>query len=196
MAGECIAVVGRSGAGKSTFLTILGLLDQPDAGMVSFLGEDVSGIPPAALARRRRGRIGYLFQDAGLIARMRVLDTVCLPMRYAGRAADDRKAAAYKALDAVELSEKANRRVEELSGGERQRVGLARALALGPQLLVCDEPSAALDEQTTGVIGRLLSDHANRGGCVILATHDPLLMPIADRMIRFTNGAAIEEAKP
>jgi putative ABC transport system ATP-binding protein len=188
--GEFVSVVGRSGSGKTTLLAIMGLLDRPDAGAVLLDGEDLQHLSASRLAGRRRRNIGYLFQDAGLVSRMRVFDSVCMPLRYAGLKRSSVDAQARAALEAVDLGAMATRRVEALSGGERQRVGLARALASRPRLLVCDEPSAALDETTTRVVGRLLRAYADEGGAVVVATHDPLLMPLADKTVRFDRGCA------
>ena len=170
--------------------TIMGLLDRPDAGAVLLDGEDLQHLSASRLAGRRRCNIGYLFQDAGLVSRMRVFDSVCMPLRYAGLKRSSVDAQARAALEAVDLGAMATRRVEALSGGERQRVGLARALASWPRLLVCDEPSAALDETTTSMVGRLLRAYADEGGAVVVATHDPLLMPLADKTVRFDRGSA------
>lgn len=189
-AGEFVSVVGRSGSGKTTLLAIMGLLDRPDAGAVLLDGEDLQHLSASRLAGRRRCNIGYLFQDAGLVSRMRVFDSVCMPLRYAGLKRSSVDAQARAALEAVDLGAMATRRVEALSGGERQRVGLARALASRPRLLVCDEPSAALDETTTSLVGRLLRAYADEGGAVVVATHDPLLMPLADKTVRFDRGSA------
>ena len=189
-AGEFVSVVGRSGSGKTTLLAIMGLLDRPDAGAVLLDGEDLQHLSASRLAGRRRCNIGYLFQDAGLVSRMRVFDSVCMPLRYAGLKRSSVDAQARAALEAVDLGAMATRRVEALSGGERQRVGLARALASRPRLLVCDEPSAALDETTTSMVGRLLRAYADEGGAVVVATHDPLLMPLADKTVRFDRGSA------
>lgn len=192
-AGDMVAVVGRSGSGKTTLLTLLGLLDRPSAGRILLEGRDVSGLSPGRLARLRRGRIGYLFQDGGLIERMRVLDTVLLPMRYGRIASETRKTRAMAALDAVGLADKAARRVEELSGGERQRAGLARALAPEPALLICDEPTAALDKNTSELVATRLRAHADAGGCVIVATHDPLILPHAHRVVAFEAGRVVPD---
>lgn len=187
-AGELLAIVGHSGSGKTTLLSIMGLLDRPDAGTLRMFGHDVSRWGWGRLARLRRGRIGFLFQDAGLVERMPVIENVILPMRYARTPASRRQVNARKALERVGLGDKARRLVGTLSGGERQRVGLARALAMQPRLLVCDEPSASLDKATTGLVAELLSEQAQAGAGVVLATHDPLLLPMADRVLHMERG--------
>lgn len=192
-AGELLAIMGHSGSGKTTLLSIIGLLDRPDGGRLEMFGQDVSRWSWGRLAKLRRGRIGFLFQDAGLIERMPVIENVMLPMRYAGIPAGRRLEHARDALERVGLGGKARRLVGTLSGGERQRAGLARALAMQPRLLVCDEPSASLDKGTTGLVAELLREHASAGAAVVLATHDPLLLPIADRVIHMERGCIVAQ---
>ncbi|MGP1276461.1 MAG: ABC transporter ATP-binding protein, partial [Caulobacterales bacterium] len=186
--GEVLVLMGHSGSGKTTLLSIIGLLDRPDSGRLHLFGEDVSRRGWGRLAKLRRGRIGFLFQDAGLIERMPVIENVILPMRYAGVRSARRTSLAREALDRVGLGDKARRLVGTLSGGERQRVGLARTLAMQPRLLVCDEPSASLDKGTTGLVAELIRERADAGAAVVLATHDPLLLPIADRVLHMERG--------
>lgn len=193
-AGEIAGVVGRSGSGKTTLLALIGLLDRPSAGRLVIDGRDVSGLGPGALARWRRGRIGFLFQDAGLIERMGVLHTVMMPMGYAGVGGRARRARALAALERLDMADMARRRVGELSGGERQRVGLARALALQPRILICDEPTAALDRATSGLVAEVLAEQAGAGACVIVATHDPLLSPVLTRTIALEAGRVSDQA--
>ncbi|AZU03548.1 ABC-type transport systems ATPase component [Glycocaulis alkaliphilus] len=187
-AGELLALVGHSGSGKTTLLSIMGLLDRPDGGTLEMFGRDVSRWGWGRLAKLRRGRIGFLFQDAGLIERMPVIENVMLPMRYARVPGARRSQNARNALERVGLGDKVNRLVGTLSGGERQRVGLARALAMQPRFLVCDEPSASLDKVTTGLVAELLREQAQAGAAVVLATHDPLLLPIAGRVLHMERG--------
>lgn len=191
-AGEVLVLMGHSGSGKTTLLSIMGLLDRPDSGRLDMFGKDTARWGWGRLARWRRGRIGFLFQDAGLIERMPVIENVILPMRYAGVPASRRLAQARSALERVGLGDKARRMVGTLSGGERQRVGLARALATEPRLLVCDEPSASLDKGTTGLVAELIRERADAGAAVVLATHDPLLLPIADRVLHMERGRFVE----
>ncbi|MEQ8434844.1 MAG: ATP-binding cassette domain-containing protein [Oceanicaulis sp.] len=193
-AGEIVGVIGRSGSGKTTLLTLIGLLDQPSSGTLSVCGFDVAGARPRNLARVRRGRIGFLFQDAGLIERMKVLEAVMLPLRYAGVTAAAARSRAVEALASVQLDDKGARRVSALSGGERQRVGLARALAQHAELVICDEPTAALDKITARVVAARLRAEADRGACVIAATHDPLLMDAVDRVVAFDAGRTTDPA--
>lgn len=190
--GEVVGVIGRSGWGKTTLLSLVGLLDRPSGGALSVCGFDVARSNEGRLARIRRGRVGFLFQDAGLIERMAVLDAVTLPLPYAGVAAREARDRALSALDSVEIADKASRRVSALSGGERQRVGLARALAQQAELVICDEPTAALDMITARVVVARLRAEADRGACVIAATHDPLLMEAVNRVVAFDRGRAVD----
>lgn len=192
-AGEVLVLMGHSGSGKTTLLSIMGLLDRPDGGRLDMFGKDTARWGWGRLARWRRGRIGFLFQDAGLIERMPVIENVILPMRYARIPSARRLAHARSALERVGLGDKARRIVGTLSGGERQRVGLARALAMQPRLLVCDEPSASLDKGTTGLVAELIRERADAGAAVVLATHDPLLLPIADRVLHMERGRFVKE---
>lgn len=187
-AGEVLVLMGHSGSGKTTLLSIMGLLDRPDDGRLEMFGRDTARWGWGRLAKLRRGRIGFLFQDAGLIERMPVIENVMLPMRYARVPGARRGQNARNALERVGLGDKVNRLVGTLSGGERQRVGLARALAMQPRLLVCDEPSASLDKVTTGLVAELLREQAQAGAAVVLATHDPLLLPIAGRVLHMERG--------
>ncbi len=197
-AGQCVGLYGRSGSGKTTLLTLMGMLDRPDAGTLKVLGKCAVGSSLHELSRWRRGQIGYLFQDAGLIPRARVLDSVTLPMRYAGVGQTQMVSRALSALEEVGLADKLKRRVGELSGGERQRVGLARALALNPPVLICDEPTAPLDEDTSLSVARTLRSFANRGGSVVVATHDNILRDILDMEVRLERGEVqyIRELSP
>ena len=194
--GEVAGVVGRSGSGKSTLLMLIGLLDQPTAGRIVLEGREVTGVPARRLAKLRRGRIGFLFQDGGLIERMSVFDCVAMPLRYARAPRGEVAERVRSALEAVQLGALAGRLTSELSGGERQRAGLARALALQPRLLICDEPTAALDAATSRLVADRLRTAARRGAAVVVATHDPIMMEACDRKIALANGQGAPAPEP
>ena len=191
-AGEILCLVGRTGSGKTTLLSLLGLLDRATEGSLVIKGTETSGMNTGALSRYRRGRIGFLFQDAGLINRMTALDSVMLPLRYLKVSRTERRNRAVVALSSLGLEAKLGIRVENLSGGERQRVGFARALAQRPSILICDEPTASLDGTTTQIIADQLVEQSRLGVCVILATHDPQLAPIADRTLLIERGRIVD----
>lgn len=183
-----IVVRGPSGCGKSTLLNLVGALDQPTGGSLVVAGAELSGLHPDAAARFRRENLGFLFQDAGLIEPMTVYDNVVLPLVYRDVAVTARLTAVLTSLDRVGLADRAESQVSELSGGERLRVGLARALVSNPPLLICDEPTAALDEENSRVISAFLSARAADGQAVICSSHDPLLIARADVVVSLRHG--------
>ncbi|MBI1264344.1 MAG: ATP-binding cassette domain-containing protein [Alphaproteobacteria bacterium] len=189
--GEVCALRGRSGSGKTTLLNLLGLLDRPTSGRIVFLGKDTSGYSDRRLALTRRGALGYVLQDAGLIENMTAVDNVCLPGFYAGLSARRAREIALRALGDVGLADKAERRVGALSGGERMRVGLARALSLEPQLIIADEPTASLDAETAHAVIDRLARAAAGGACVIAASHDPIVLERATRTVALAHGRVV-----
>lgn len=193
--GEFAVLRGRSGSGKTTLLNLLGLLDRPTFGQVRFDGRDVTGASDRELALLRRGTLGYVLQDSGVIERMTVLDNVRLPGLYMGLGARKAGRLALEALADVELADKAARRVGALSGGERMRVGLARAVCLSPALIICDEPTASLDADTSRIVISRLERAAAHGACVIAASHDPMVFEKAVRSISLQAGRVVAEAR-
>lgn len=195
-AGELVVLRGPSGCGKSTLLNLIGLLDSPSEGCLVVQGADLTRLDGAGSARFRQQHVGFLFQDAGLIEPMRVAENVTLPLIYRSTPVKDRPALVAAVLSQVGLEHRAHSSVSELSGGERQRVGLARALVSAPGLLLCDEPTAALDEANSLTICRLLKDQAAGGRSVICSSHDPVLIEQADRLISLRHGRLDLEAFP
>lgn len=189
--GELVLVTGPSGSGKSTLLSIVGLLEPFTSGTLSFGGIDVSRASEAQRARQRRGRIGFLFQDAGLIERKPIVDNTALPLMYRGVPSRERTIRATAALEAVGLGDRIHHTPGQLSGGERQRAGLARALVADPDLLICDEPTAALDADTAADIARRIVAARERGAAIILATHDRDLHALADRIYELKCGKIV-----
>lgn len=187
--GRCFtALTGPSGCGKSTLLSLVGLLDNPTSGTLHIDDLAIGAGTPRARARFRQTRIGFLFQDAGLIAAMTALDNVMLPLRYAGVGRAEARRRAVQELARLEVDHLAGRRAEQLSGGERQRVAFARAMVKRPDLLVCDEPTASLDEHNSRLVAGALCAYANGGALVLCATHDPLVIERADRRIAMAHG--------
>jgi putative ABC transport system ATP-binding protein len=192
-AGEFVAVMGASGSGKSTLMNILGCLDRPTAGTYRLAGEEVQGLPPDALAAIRNRRIGFVFQQFNLLPRTSALENVELPMVYAGVKPAERHARAQQALARVGLGERAQHTPAALSGGQQQRVAIARALVNAPQLILADEPTGALDSQTSEDIMALLAQLNAQGITVILVTHEADIAAWARRRIVFRDGRIVED---
>lgn len=195
--GQLVALRGRSGSGKTTFLSLVGALDRPTRGSVSVEGLAVSELPESQLIGFRRRRVGFIFQAFGLIPILSAAENVEVPLRLVraeSRARDER---VEELLDLVGLAGRAKHRPHELSGGEQQRVAIARALANRPSLLLADEPTGQLDSQTGRGIMALLHDVArSQGATVIVATHDPMLIDIADRIVELGDGRVVGDTDP
>ena len=187
--GEVVAIRGQSGTGKSTLLHCLGLLDRPDGGSIRIDGDEVTGRPPAATARLRAGRIGFVFQAFHLLPEFDTGENVLMSARAADlplAAAADR---ARELLTRVGLGGRLKSDVRTLSGGERQRVALCRALLTRPALLLADEPTGNLDPATAAVVlDQLLSLAREDGSAVVLVTHDPAVAARADRRLDLRDG--------
>ena len=184
--GELVAVVGPSGSGKSSLLAVAGALTAPTSGRVSVAGVDLAALDRRRLTRLRRDHIGFVFQSANLIPALTALDQVRLPLTFAdtGRPRDP-----ASLLDEVGMSHRANKRPHQLSGGERQRVGIARALVTNPQLLLVDEPTAALDRQRSQeIVGLLARETHTRGVATVMVTHDHAVLHHCDRVLEMTDG--------
>jgi putative ABC transport system ATP-binding protein len=192
--GEFVAVMGASGSGKSTLMNILGCLDLPTSGHYRLAGESVEGMQPDQLASVRNRRIGFVFQQFNLLPRTSALENVELPMVYSGVKAAERRARAQDALRTVGLGERMHHTPAELSGGQQQRVAIARALVNHPQLILADEPTGALDSQTSEDIMRLLNQLNQHGMTVVLVTHEHDIAEWARRRIVFKDGHVIEDA--
>lgn len=182
--GEFVVVVGSSGAGKTTVLNILGGMDTATKGSVWVDGQDIAAYNARQLTGYRRDDIGFVFQFYNLVPNLTALENVELAMQICKNPLDARDV-----LNEVGLGERLNNFPAQLSGGEQQRVSIARALAKNPKLLLCDEPTGALDYQTGKSILKLLQDMCHeRGMTVIMITHNSALAPMADRMIKIKNG--------
>ncbi|MGB7579379.1 MAG: ABC transporter ATP-binding protein, partial [Pseudolabrys sp.] len=185
--GETIGLVGPSGSGKSTLLMVMAGLERADRGSVTIAGEDLSALDEDALARFRGRHIGIVFQSFHLIPTMTAMENVAVPLELSGIA--DANARAREELAAVGLSERLNHYPAELSGGEQQRVALARALVPNPKILVADEPTGNLDEDTgKQVIDLLFAGHEKRGTTLVLVTHDSALAARCARVVRLRSG--------
>ena len=182
--GEFVVIAGPSGAGKTTVLNIIGGMDTCDGGRMVVDGETVSAYDPRRLTQYRRYDIGFVFQFYNLVHNLTALENVELASQICDEPLDPQTI-----LDEVGLSERKNNFPAQLSGGEQQRVAIARALAKNPKLMLCDEPTGALDYVTGKQILKLLQDTCrNRGMTVIVITHNLAIAPIADRVIRMKSG--------
>lgn len=182
--GEFAVVAGPSGAGKTTVLNILGGMDTCDGGTVIVDGEDISGYRSRKLTAYRRNDIGFVFQFYNLVQNLTALENVELAAQICKEPLD-----AAKVLEEVGLKDRMSNFPAQLSGGEQQRVAIARALAKNPKLLLCDEPTGALDYLTGKAILKLLQDTCReKGMTVVVITHNTAITPMADRVIQIKNG--------
>lgn len=186
--GELVVVVGPSGAGKTTLLNMLGGMDGCSSGTIMLDGREISAFNSKELTYYRRYDIGFVFQFYNLVPNLTALENVELAAQVCPDALDARES-----LEKVGLAERLDNFPAQLSGGEQQRVSIARAIAKNPKLLLCDEPTGALDYQTGKQILQLLQDTCRKDGItVIIITHNSALAPMADRLIRFKSGKVTE----
>lgn len=187
--GEVVSIVGASGAGKTTLLQIIGTLSRPDGGRVEIDGRDVSALGDRALSQFRNERIGFVFQFHHLLAEFTAFENVCIPGLIGRRPRADVERRAAELLDMMGLAARRDHKPGQLSGGEQQRVAIARALAKNPKLLLCDEPTGALDYQTGKSILSLLHGACREMGMtVVVITHNQAITQMADRIISVKNG--------
>jgi putative ABC transport system ATP-binding protein len=185
--GESVAIVGPSGSGKSSLISVAAGLERATSGIVTLLGQNITKQNEDELARLRRGRVSLVFQSFHLLPTMTALDNVRVPLEISKFS--DAKACAEDALEAVGLADRMRHYPGQLSGGERQRVAVARALACDPELVFADEPTGNLDSDTgKGVADSLFAIAQDRGATLILVTHDSELAKRADRVLTMRNG--------
>jgi ABC-type lipoprotein export system ATPase subunit len=185
--GEVVAILGRSGTGKSTLLHLIGGLDRPDAGTITVAGEPVTGVGERALSRLRRQRIGFVFQFFHLMPELSGEANVLLAGRVRG-ARPDAASRGQALIDQLGLREVAGSLPHQLSGGEQQRFAIARALVNDPDVLLADEPTGNLDVRAGAEVLRLLRAGAEEGRAVIMVTHETAAADIADRVLTLHNG--------
>ena len=191
-AGEYVAITGPSGCGKSTLLHLVGCVDTPSSGSLLFDRRDTSQLSEAERGRLRLTRIGFVFQRFFLLPMLSAAENVELPQAEAGVAASERRARTRELLDYVGLADRADHLPSQLSGGEMQRVAIARALANRPALLVADEPTGELDDETGEHVAALF-DRVNAGGtAVLVVTHNPALAARASRRLAMKSGRLVE----
>ncbi len=191
-AGERVAVVGTSGAGKTTLMHLLGGLDRPSGGDVLFEGRDIYALRGKALDQFRNRTIGFVFQFHQLLPEFTALENVMMPLMIGGRKPRQAADAAAEVLEEVGLQERLSHKPGALSGGEQQRVAIARALICQPRLLLADEPTGNLDSRTSDEIMALLNQiHATRGLTMVIVTHNHALAGSLDRVLHIEDGSLV-----
>lgn len=190
--GEFVAVLGPSGSGKSTLMNIIGCLDTPTSGSYALHGRDVSRLDEEELAQVRSREIGFIFQSFQLLPRQNAMENVELPLIYSGLPARERLPRAQQMLERVGLADKLYHYPNQLSGGQQQRVAIARALANNPTILLADEPTGALDQQTGRQVMALFHDLNEEGHTIIMITHDIGIARHARRIVRILDGELTE----
>ena len=191
--GQLVGLVGRSGAGKSTMLNILGGLDRPTSGKVVVGGTDLSTLNDEGLALYRRQTVGFIFQAANLIPAFTVFENVMLPLVPTRLPENEKVSRVERALEEANISHRASHLPGELSGGEQQRAAVARAVVNDPQLVLADEPTGELDPDNVARILELLKRLNDEGRTVIIASHDTGVIDAADRVIHLEEGVVVAE---
>lgn len=193
--GECVAIMGASGSGKSTMMNLLGCLDRPTAGRYELAGRTVSQMSNRELARVRNRFIGFVFQQFNLLPRTTALDNVALPLVYAGVGARERRARAAAALERVGLGARLEHHPNQLSGGQQQRVAIARAIVNEPRMILADEPTGALDSRTSVDVMGVFQQLWRAGITVVLVTHEPDIAAHAARVVRMSDGRVVSDQR-
>ncbi|MGH3691008.1 MAG: ABC transporter ATP-binding protein [Microbacterium sp.] len=191
--GELVAVVGASGSGKSTMLSIMGTLDDPTSGTVLIDGTDAAALAERERAVLRARRIGFVFQQFFLLPALSAIDNVALGLLYSGVPAAERSVRAAAALERVGLGARMKHRPGQLSGGEQQRVAIARAIVGNPSVLFADEPTGALDSTTGERILELLTSIADSGTAVVIITHDQHIAERTQRQVSIHDGRIVSD---
>ncbi len=199
--GEFFVLLGKSGSGKSTLLNLIGGIDVADSGSVSIDGTDITALDERTRTLFRRDNIGIVFQFFNLIPTLTVLENITLPLELRGRARKAAEDRAHGLLERVGLGDRADEFPDKLSGGEQQRIAIARALVTEPALVLADEPTGNLDEETgEAVLNLLLELTRGAGRTLVMATHSLDIVPYADRVCRITPEGALDittgEAQP
>lgn len=189
-----VALMGPSGSGKSTLMNVLGLFDRPTSGTYQFNGEDMTRLSSRQQAGYRGRRIAFVFQGIHLLPRLTALANVELPMAYARIPAAERRKKALEALEALGVGHLKDRLPQQISGGQAQRVAIARAIAPGPDLLLADEPTGALDRKSGALVLEAFQQlHQQMAVTVVLVTHDPVVAQHAERVIELEDGRIIDD---
>lgn len=194
--GESVAIIGKSGSGKSTLMHLLAALDKPNEGEILINGQNIAKMKKRELNKLRNQTFGFVFQQFFMNPKDTVLQNVILPLKIAGVSSRKRKEIALKALEAVELTDKAKNKASNLSGGQKQRVCVARAIANSPEIIFADEPTGNLDSKTSKKIEDLLFGLNKESGItLIIVTHDESLAAKCDHQIRIQDGQIVSKGE-
>ena len=192
---EFVSIIGPSGSGKSTLMNIIGCLDIADAGSYDLDGLPIEAYSENELARIRNHKIGFVFQSFNLIPRVSALENVEVPLLYAGVPAKERRERAMELLTMVGMQDRADHQPNELSGGQNQRVAIARAMANDPAILLADEPTGALDSETSHLVMDLFHQlHEERGKTIVLITHSKELAAETERIVTLSDGRIVADS--
>lgn len=186
--GEFVAIMGSSGSGKSTLLNIVGILDDYDSGSYHLNGKLIKDLSEKNSAVYRNNMIGFVFQSFNLITFKTALENVALPLYYQGVRRNKRNKIAMEYLDRMGLTEWADHLPSELSGGQKQRIAIARALVTNPQVILADEPTGALDSQTSIEVMKILQQVNREGMTIVMVTHDPEMAAMSHKIIKIRDG--------
>ncbi|HOO43241.1 MAG TPA: ABC transporter ATP-binding protein, partial [Bacteroidales bacterium] len=186
--GEFVAIMGSSGSGKSTLLNIIGILDDYDSGSYHLNGKLIKDLSEKNSAVYRNNMLGFVFQSFNLITFKTALENVALPLYYQGIRRNKRNKIAMEYLDRMGLTEWADHLPSELSGGQKQRIAIARALVTNPQVILADEPTGALDSQTSIEVMEILQQVNREGMTIVMVTHDPEMAAMSHKIIKIRDG--------
>ena len=191
--GEFVSIMGSSGSGKSTMMNIIGCLDLPTAGQYILNSKDVSKLNSNELANIRNKDIGFVFQNFNLLPRLNALENVILPLLYSGQAPKERINLAKQSLASVGLGERIMHRPNQLSGGQQQRVSIARSIVSSPKIILADEPTGAIDSNTSLEIMEILKSLNKKGITIIIVTHETDISKFAKRILYMKDGEIIKD---
>jgi putative ABC transport system ATP-binding protein len=191
--GEFVAIMGPSGCGKSTLLNIIGLLDNPSAGELKFMGQEVSTYSERKRTNLRKANIGFVFQSFNLIDELNVFENVELPLLYLNKPASERKQRVEEVLERMKMSHRKKHFPQQLSGGQQQRVAIARAVVANPKLILADEPTGNLDSANGEEVMSLLQQLNKEGTTIVMVTHSPSDAENAHRIVQLFDGQIVTE---